>query len=219
MAVEVVARAFVVLLREVFCISNPQINRPEKPSTNYHHPYHQHYKMSSPTEASHRGYTSHYTIQYTGSQRDRFGVEQRQKIWAMLSGRNIEIYPEGFTGQWDNFPRVARFRANLTALSQHYNLYFVAYMGWIHVYIPNRSAKGILDRPVALLGPEKSESRTAAYAYGQYIRACSQEVNHLVVGDLGDKEVVLVARDNGDVVACMCSPQCSNSFLDHAQIE
>lgn len=91
---------------------------------------------------------------------------------------------------------------NLTSLSQHYDLYFVAYRGYIHVYRPNRTAKStIKGPPLLILNPEDSKTHMAAFAQGHVNPTCPHEVNHMVIGNLGDKEILLIARDNGDVVA------------------
>lgn len=90
---------------------------------------------------------------------------------------------------------------NLTALSQHHNLYFVAYRSWIHVYVPQRGRDVVVGRPLAILNPELSKTPVSEHKPGHVSRALPQSVNHLQVGDLGDKEILLAARDNGDVVA------------------
>lgn len=90
---------------------------------------------------------------------------------------------------------------NLTALSQYHNLYFVAYRSWIHVYVPQRGRDVVVGRPLAILNPELSKTSVSAYKLGHVSLALPQSVNHLQVGDLGDKEILLAARDNGDVVA------------------
>lgn len=49
----------------------------------------------------HRGYEAQYTVRYTGSQRDRFGVDKRQDIRVMMLDNNDnEDYPENFNGEW-----------------------------------------------------------------------------------------------------------------------
>lgn len=105
------------------------------------------------------------------------------------------------TSRREDFPRVARLRENLTALSQHYNLYFVAYKGWIHVYVPSRGTQHLLGEPVAVLDPDLSSTPMSKFTTGHVNRGCPHCVNHIKVGDLGDKEILLIARDNGDVVA------------------
>lgn len=51
-------------------------------------------------KTSHRGYDSHYSLRYTGSQRDRFGIDKKLAIRSMLDGNEGEDYPENFTGEW-----------------------------------------------------------------------------------------------------------------------
>lgn len=149
-----------------------------------------------------RGYIPHFKVQYKGFQKDRFGPENRDEIRTMLETNDIDEYPPDFNGEWPDFPRVARLRMNLTALSQRYDLYFVAYRGYVHVSKPNRTSQGILDKsPLAILDPNDSATPMAAFVPGHVNRGCPHEVNQLIVGDLGDMEIVLLCRDNGDVVA------------------
>lgn len=91
---------------------------------------------------------------------------------------------------------------NLTSLSQHYDLYFVAYRGYIHVYRPHRNGRSAIQGPpLVILDPEQTKTSMAKFAHGHINPTCPHEVNHMVIGDLGEKEILLVARDNGDVVA------------------
>lgn len=150
-----------------------------------------------------RGFVPAYTVNYRGSQKaeDRFGVGCREDISDMLDAQDTEPYPHDFSGQWEDFPRVARGRMNLTALSQHYNLYFVAYRGFVHVYRLSRGTKVALGKPQAILDPKESKTAMSEYVIGHLNPRCPHEMNHMVVGELGDQEVLVVSRDNGDVVA------------------
>lgn len=151
-----------------------------------------------------RGYRPDFTVQYRGSQRpqQRFGANHKDDIRAMLEANDTEDYPEDFAGEWSDFPRVARLRLNLTALSQYYNLYFVAYRGYIHVYRPNRTPDSILNKsPLVILEPNCTKTPVAQFVPGHVNRRCPHEVNHVKVGDLGDLEILLISRDNGEVVA------------------
>lgn len=153
--------------------------------------------------ATGRGFVPGYTVKYRGSQKaeDRFGPECREDISDMLHDHEDEPYPQGFSGQWEDFPRVARARMNLTALSQHYDLYFVAYQGFVHVYRLGRGVRVALGEPQAILDPETSKTEMSEYVTGDINPRCSHEMNHMVVGELGDQEVLVVGRDNGDVQA------------------
>ncbi|KAG8169392.1 hypothetical protein KVR01_000137 [Diaporthe batatas] len=150
-----------------------------------------------------RGFVPGYTVKYRGSQKaeDRFGFECREEISDMLRDHENVPYPQGFSGQWDDFPRVARARMNLTALSQHYDLYLVAYKGFVQVYRLGRGVKVALGEPLAILDPNMSKTGMSTHVAGDINPRCAHEINHMVVGGLGDQEVVVVSRDNGDVQA------------------
>ncbi|KAK3394458.1 hypothetical protein B0H63DRAFT_444614 [Podospora didyma] len=81
--------------------------------------------------------------------------------------------------QQQSFPRVARIRGNLTALSQRFNLYFAVYQDKIYIYLPKKAPQ-ILPSPALILQPRRTK---AAKAIG------------------GHLEVVLFAYDDGDVGA------------------
>ncbi|KAK7744993.1 hypothetical protein SLS53_003227 [Cytospora paraplurivora] len=150
-----------------------------------------------------RGYVPDYTVRYRGSQRaeHRFGPGHRAEIQQMLQLEDDAQDPPDFNGQWEDFPRVARARMNLTALSQHYDLYFVAYRGHIYVYRLNRGCRVALGEPAAILNPKDSGTRMAKHVGGYINPTFPQEINHMVVGELGEEEILLVGRDNGDVAA------------------
>ncbi|KAL2261717.1 hypothetical protein VTK26DRAFT_3515 [Humicola hyalothermophila] len=96
------------------------------------------------------------------------------------------------------FPRIATTRNNLTALSQRYNLYFAAYQDHIYIYQP-RAAPKILPSPSLILRPRPS--KVAASCESVIDRTFGHQVNHIIVGNLGDLEIVLMAYDDGDVIA------------------
>lgn len=154
-----------------------------------------------------RGFRPDFTVEYHGSQRQsqRFdGADYRIEIKRMLEANDAEAYPDddNFDGEWSDFPRVARLRMNLTALSQHYNLYFIAYRGYVHVYRPNRTTANLVDGPpLVILDPQDSQTPVGAFTEGHVNRRCPHEVNHMIVGNLGEREILLLSRDNGDVAA------------------
>lgn len=47
-----------------------------------------------------RGYSSLYTVRFTGCQQDRFPGDLKAEIRGMLSETDREPYPLGFTGEW-----------------------------------------------------------------------------------------------------------------------
>ncbi|KAL1836379.1 hypothetical protein VTJ49DRAFT_5228 [Mycothermus thermophilus] len=98
------------------------------------------------------------------------------------------------------FPRLAVTRNNLTGLSQRYNLYFAAYQDRIYVYQPQRCGPQILPSPSLILHPRPSKLADKVDAAAMDFHFPHQ-INHLIVGNLGDLEIVLFAYDDGDVAA------------------
>jgi hypothetical protein len=102
------------------------------------------------------------------------------------------------TNDLHGFPKVARVRANLTTLSQHYNLYFTAYQDKVYVYQPQKAPQ-ILPPVSLILQPPRTK---AAKAIGGTLdKQQGHMMNHITVGDLGNMEILLLAFDDGDVVA------------------
>ncbi|KAL2198944.1 hypothetical protein P885DRAFT_75354 [Corynascus similis CBS 632.67] len=97
------------------------------------------------------------------------------------------------------FPRIATTRNNLTALSQRYNLYFAAYQDRIYVYQPRRTAPKILPSPSLILHPR--QSKLGQQCGGVLDHRFPHQINHIIVGNLGELEIVLLAYDDGDTVA------------------
>lgn len=97
-------------------------------------------------------------------------------------------------------PQIATWRLNLTGLSQVYNLYFVAYRNQIHVSRPRSCVTNALPAvPDLILKPRPSD--ISFLVGGGVDRVFPHQVNHLVVGDLGEEEILLLAFDDGDVIA------------------
>ncbi|KAK3309550.1 uncharacterized protein B0T15DRAFT_388146 [Chaetomium strumarium] len=97
------------------------------------------------------------------------------------------------------FPKIATTRNNLTALSQRYNLYFAAYQDRIYVYQPQRTGPRILPAPSLILHPPRSPLGTSCP--GAIDTYFPHQINHIIVGNLGNMEIVLFAYDDGDVAA------------------
>ncbi|KAI9832565.1 MAG: hypothetical protein M1819_004355 [Sarea resinae] len=85
-----------------------------------------------------------------------------------------------------------------TALSQTRNLYFAGYMDKIHVYRPQFPYQSLSSKPAIVLSPPVSRPGLPGYIDH---RAPPHAINHLIVGDLGDDEILCCACDDGDVVA------------------
>ncbi|PHH68541.1 hypothetical protein CDD82_481 [Ophiocordyceps australis] len=98
-------------------------------------------------------------------------------------------------------PTMQSYRNNLTALSSQHNLYLVAYQEYIYVYVPHSVPTQTLShrRPELCLAPPVT---TVARMVGGYQDAQRPHaINHLIVGMLGTREVVVVCCDDGDVIA------------------
>ncbi|KAL9613359.1 MAG: hypothetical protein Q9167_002120 [Letrouitia subvulpina] len=112
-------------------------------------------------------------------------------------------------------PAIAKSRNNLTALSQYYNLLFIAYRDEIYVYKPSYPDQHVLS-PRAILSLRRSQPGLEGFIDCRHPHA----VNHLVVADLGIEELVIVACDDGDVVVyctrlvCECVEKEAPDFND-----
>ncbi|KAG4220355.1 hypothetical protein PC116_g31166, partial [Phytophthora cactorum] len=96
-------------------------------------------------------------------------------------------------------PRVATWRLNLTALSQVYNIYIVAYADKIYVSRPRSCITNSLPaEPDLILRPQAS---AMGIEVGGYLdNVFPHQVNHMIVGNLGEEEILLLAYDDGDVI-------------------
>ena len=78
-------------------------------------------------------------------------------------------------------------------------MYFAAYQDKIHVTIPRGLKQTLSGKPNLILGPPQSKE---GIRVGGYIdRANGHCVNHLIVGNLGKLEILLLSCDDGDVLA------------------
>ncbi|KAI0120286.1 hypothetical protein F4776DRAFT_246630 [Hypoxylon sp. NC0597] len=99
----------------------------------------------------------------------------------------------------DGPPQVATWRMNLTALSQVYNLYMVAYADKIYISRPRSCVSNALPaEPDLILRPPASTMSLSVVGYLD--PNFPHQVNHLVVGEFGNEEILLLAYDDGDVI-------------------
>lgn len=84
-----------------------------------------------------------------------------------------------------------------TALSQRYNLYFVAYRNQIYVYKPQFPTQALPNRPELILTLPASKPGLTGYIDPRHPHA----VNNILVDDLGDEEILACVCDDGDVLA------------------
>lgn len=94
-------------------------------------------------------------------------------------------------------PPLATWRMNLTALSQRFNLYFVAHEGDTFIYRPRNIRHTLPTLPDYVLKSKPVGKNTR----GHIVPSHGHQVNNMVIGDLGDEEVLAMTFDNGNVIA------------------
>ncbi|KAG6012737.1 hypothetical protein E4U54_007318 [Claviceps lovelessii] len=131
---------------------------------------------------------------------DPEGVEWPIVNWPPSDSEDSEFDHVPATSIYKLIPSMQTFRNNLTALSQKYNLYFTAYRSRIYVYVPRSVPRQTIPRhPDAQIGTYPSSA-------GRIVRGhidfdAPHTINHLVVGSLGQEEVIVTCHDDGDVTA------------------
>ncbi|RBR09780.1 uncharacterized protein FIESC28_09737 [Fusarium coffeatum] len=156
---------------------------------------------------------------YAQTATDRFGdgakaaVRDRELVTLGLHPQSTEVpfvWPPAGSDSDDErhsgtsiyrlIPSMQKFRGNLTALSQVYNLYFSAYQGRIFVYRPRTApSQSLPSQPDLQLKPKASD--VAQLVGGAVDVSRPHTINHMIIGFLGDEEIVLACYDDGDVVA------------------
>ncbi|KAG9238816.1 hypothetical protein BJ875DRAFT_415531 [Amylocarpus encephaloides] len=134
------------------------------------------------------------------SQRDPEDMERTFKeieVTAFRFQSQAERFPS--INDFQEVPRVAQWRMNLTALSQEHNLYFVAIGSEIHITVPENNKQTIPGKPNAII--ELPTTEQSLQVNGQIDSQNSHDVNHLIVGKLGEFEILLACCDDGDVLA------------------
>lgn len=94
-------------------------------------------------------------------------------------------------------PPLSHWRNNLTALSQKYNLYFVASNENVIVYKPEFPFQRLGRRAQLAIAPALANPN----AQGYIDRHRPHAINHLMVDDLGTEEILLLATDSGNITA------------------
>lgn len=100
-----------------------------------------------------------------------------------------------------NLPTVSKWRNNLTALSQHENLFFIASGHCIAVYQPEFPYQTLRRVPSLLIYPELAAQRALGYLSHGIGGEDGHCINHVMVGDLGSQQILLFATDSGNVEA------------------
>jgi hypothetical protein len=94
-------------------------------------------------------------------------------------------------------PPIATWRCNLTALSQRFNLYFSAHRSGVAVYVPDFPFNRLHRTPKLFIPPSLSDPEAKGYIDPSHPHC----INHLIVGDLGTEEILLVSTDSGNIAA------------------
>ena len=92
-------------------------------------------------------------------------------------------------------PPLSYWRCNLTALSQRFNLHFVATRDTVAVYQPEFPFQKLRRLPALLIPPVLANPHVGGYIDDRVPHA----INHLIVGVLGKEEILLAATDSGNV--------------------
>ena len=100
-------------------------------------------------------------------------------------------------GYYDGRPPLAPWRCNVTALSQRYNLYFMATREGIAVQQPEFPFQKLHTKPKLYIPPTVANDSAGGYIDERNPHG----INHLMVGDLGSEEILLVATDSGNIAA------------------
>ncbi|KAI1310372.1 hypothetical protein F5Y03DRAFT_392308 [Xylaria venustula] len=111
----------------------------------------------------------------------------------------------------DKVPPIAVYRLNLTSLSQRYNMYAVAYRDVIHISRVRSCVDHSLPaHPDLVLRPP--QTREGVKIGGYIDKRMGHQINHLIMGEFGDEEILLLAYDDGDVIGYYNS-QIENALL------
>src|SRR5271170_5193499 len=110
---------------------------------------------------------------------------------------SVESGTERFREPWLYSPQTSHWRNNLTALSRRYNLYFVATGAHVAVYVPSFPLQKLGSLPALSIPPTIANASAKGYIDPSNPHA----INHLIVGDLGMAEILLLCTDSGNVAA------------------
>ncbi|EDU46468.1 conserved hypothetical protein [Pyrenophora tritici-repentis Pt-1C-BFP] len=108
-----------------------------------------------------------------------------------------QAYTAEKSGQFPNHalaPQIREWRCDLTALSQRYNIYLVASNDVIHVYQPSFPDQSLSEPELVIHPPSTGQTGPGIFADNH------RSINRILVDYLGNEEILLLARDDGDVV-------------------
>lgn len=100
-----------------------------------------------------------------------------------------------------HLPPVAGWRNNLTALSQQYNLFFIASSSRIAVFQPDFPFQTLRSQYALLITPDLKNPQAHGHISSHRDGEDDHCINHIRVGSLGSQEVLVLATDSGNVSA------------------
>ncbi|KAF1829064.1 hypothetical protein BDW02DRAFT_574341 [Decorospora gaudefroyi] len=104
--------------------------------------------------------------------------------------RGYQRFPKG-----TDAPLMKAWRCDLTALSQQYNLYFVACDDAVYVYQPSFPNQNLSSIPSLILHPPESSKIGPGIDWDN-----SHSITRILVDYLGTDEILLLTCDDGDVL-------------------
>ena len=132
---------------------------------------------------------------YTSRSRPRQFKKRKQQQDPVLVSTS---YQSGQSRQnLDERPRPEKWRHNLAALSHCHNLYIVAYNEELHVFEPQYPTQRVSSHASLIVQLPVSRPNLR----GHIRRDSPHSVNHLLIAELGQQEIVLCCCDDGDVLA------------------
>ena len=81
-------------------------------------------------------------------------------------------------------------------MSQYRNLLFIAYVDQIHVFEPGFPSQTLPKKPELIIAIPESRPGLTGYINSEF----PHTINHLIIGDIGNEEVLVACCDDGDVV-------------------
>ncbi|KAF2454541.1 hypothetical protein BDY21DRAFT_366289 [Lineolata rhizophorae] len=105
------------------------------------------------------------------------------------------------SSDFEHPPRILRWRQNLTAFSSAYNLYFLASCNRINIYRPEFLTQAIPNKPSLQIVPPSLPQALQPSHHDLFDPSSPHGINHILVDYLGNEEILLLCRDDGDVIA------------------
>ncbi|KAF2859228.1 hypothetical protein K470DRAFT_249829 [Piedraia hortae CBS 480.64] len=121
----------------------------------------------------------------------------------------LDLGPQRFSRP-DSQARLSSWRCNLIALSQVYNLFFLAAGSSIKVYIPQYPRHRLPPQPALSIAIPPTSTNLQGYIN---LRE-PHSINRILVAPLGVEEILVIARDDGDV-NCIYTRHIHQSVQDH----